>query len=81
MTSRRKCIDAHCKSCIYDDLAAGTWRQQVSLCSVISCALYRARPKTKYSIPDSVLSYYGVKSTDFQGAGRDNSFGGQGVEP
>jgi len=56
--SLRKCINDHCKCCIYDPDAAGTWRQQVTLCSVTLCPLYPARPKTKASIPDSVLDYY-----------------------
>ena len=64
--SLRKAIDKHCKECIYDDLAAGTWRQQVTLCSVESCPLYEVRPKTTHSIPESVLSFYGVKSTSSQ---------------
>ena len=64
--SLRKAINENCKSCIYDDKAAGTWRQQVTLCSVKSCALYDVRPKTTYPIPESVLSYYGVKTGQFQ---------------
>ena len=58
--SLRKCIDQNCKSCVYDPKAAGTWRQQVALCSVTSCALYPVRPVTKSPIPESVLKYYGV---------------------
>ena len=59
-TSMRKCINDNCKNCIYDPGAAGTWRQQVTLCTVTSCALYPVRPVTKASIPASVLKYYGV---------------------
>ncbi|MCH8248270.1 MAG: hypothetical protein IH913_01545 [Proteobacteria bacterium] len=58
--SLRKCIDDNCKNCIYDPKSAGTWRQQVALCSVTSCALYPVRPVTKAPIPESVLKYYGV---------------------
>ena len=58
--SLRKCVNDNCKSCIYDPEAAGTWRQQVTLCPVTSCALYRVRPATKAPIPESVLKYYGV---------------------
>ena len=61
--SLRKAINQHCKDCIYDNLAAGTWRQQVTLCSVPTCALFSVRPKTTYPIPESVLSYYGVNLT------------------
>ena len=62
--SLRKAINENCKSCIYDDKATGTWRQQVTLCSVKSCALYEVRPKTTSAIPESVLSYYGLKTGD-----------------
>lgn len=62
MTSLRKAINDKCKSCIYDNLAAGTWRQQVTLCAVDLCSLYEVRPKTGSPIPKSVLAYYGIKS-------------------
>ena len=65
--SLRKAINQNCKSCAYDDLAAGTWRQQVTLCSVKSCALYDVRPKSTRPIPESVLSYYGVGLGEYQG--------------
>ena len=67
MASLRKRIDQHCKSCIYDSLAPGTWRQQVTLCSVKSCPFYDVRPKTGYPIPESVLSYYGVNLAESHG--------------
>jgi len=62
MSSLRKVINQNCKNCIHDNCAAGTWLQQVTLCSVITCALYDVRPKTHHTIPGSVLSYYGIKS-------------------
>jgi hypothetical protein len=64
--SLRKAADQNCKNCVYDDLAAGTWRQQVTLCSVKNCALWPHRPKTTNPIPCSVLSYYGVKNEEYQ---------------
>ncbi len=64
--SLRAAVNDHCKSCTYDNLAPGTWKQQVTLCSANECALYEVRPKTTYAIPESVLSYYGVKSASFQ---------------
>ena len=67
MASLRKRIDQHCKSCVYDSLAPGTWRQQVTLCSVKSCAFHDDRPKTGYPIPESVLSYYGVNLAESHG--------------
>ena len=66
MPSLRKAINQHCLNCVYDKLAAGTWRQQVSLCSVKSCALYDVRPKPTRPIPESVLSYYGVDLAEYQ---------------
>ena len=70
MTSLRKAINDHCRQCIYDNLAAGTWKQQVTLCSVYSCALYDVRPQTTSTIPVSVLSYYGVNLAEYQGINR-----------
>jgi hypothetical protein len=64
--SLRNAINQHCKSCTYDDLAAGTWRQQVTLCGVKSCALYEVRPKSTRPIPESVLSYYEVSLEEYQ---------------
>lgn len=56
--SLRKRIDEKCKTCTYDRKAAGTWRQQVTLCPIADCALYSVRPTTNAPIPDSVLHYY-----------------------
>ena len=64
--SFREAINRKCRDCIYDDQAPGTWRQQVTLCAAKSCSLYELRPKTKKSIPESVLSFYGIKSMHFQ---------------
>ena len=64
--SLRKCINKKCLDCIYDTSAPGTWRQQVTLCGVKSCALYDVRPKSTRPIPESVLSYYGVDLGEYQ---------------
>ena len=64
--SLRKAINQHCKDCVYDEIAAGTWRQQVTLCGVKSCALYDVRPKPTRPIPESVLSYYEVENDQYQ---------------
>ena len=61
--SLRKSINAHCKSCSYDALAAGTWLAQVTLCSVPSCDLFDVRPTTS-SIPESVFDYYAVPKSE-----------------
>ena len=66
MPKLREKIDQHCKKCIYDSSAAGSWRQQVTLCSVKTCEFHDVRPKTSYPIPNSVLTYYGAKSTSFE---------------
>lgn len=42
--SLRKAIDENCKECIYDPLAGGSWRKQVTLCTVNKCPLYPVRP-------------------------------------
>ena len=64
--SLRKRINQNCKDCIYDHYAAGTWRQQVTLCSVKTCEFHDVRPKTSYPIPNSVLTFYGVNLTSFE---------------
>jgi len=58
--SLRKAVNGKCKDCIYDDAAAGTWRQQVTLCSSLDCPLYEVRPQSKAQIPENVLTYYGI---------------------
>ena len=64
--SLRKCINEKCRDCIYDSFAPGTWRQQVFLCSVKSCALYDVRPKPTCLIPESTLRWYGVDLAEYQ---------------
>lgn len=64
--SLRKAINLNCANCIHDSLAAGTRLQQITLCSVNSCALYDVRPKTSSPIPNSVLSYYGVSLAEYE---------------
>ena len=61
----RKSVDDKCKMCIYDPKAAGTWRQQVTLCSVTICPLYPVRPVTKSPIPIRVLKYYSVPKSEY----------------
>ncbi len=43
--SLRKAVNAKCKDCIYDNLCPGTWRQQVTLCTVKECPLWEVRPR------------------------------------
>ena len=70
--SLRKAINQSCKDCAYDVIAAGTWRQQVTLCGLGSCAFYDVRPKTTSAIPKSVLSYYGVEMPPYQAQNSDD---------
>ena len=56
--SLRKRIDLMCRSCIYDGLAPGNWRQQVTACQCEYCPLWAVRPVSKpHSKPriDSLL--------------------------
>ena len=43
--SLRQAINAHCKQCVSDELAGGTWREQVAGCQGVSCPLYPVRPR------------------------------------
>lgn len=42
--TRNEAIAAKCRDCIFDSEAAGTWRQQVTVCPSTDCALWRFRP-------------------------------------
>ena len=64
--SLRKRVNRNCKECSYDRYAAGTWRQQVTLCAVKECSLYPVRPITQSPIPKSVLEYYQVSDEEYR---------------
>lgn len=64
MASLRKRIDQHCKQCTYGKNAVGSWKQQVTVCSVTSCSLFPVRPKTKSTIPLRVLEYYKISDIE-----------------
>lgn len=64
--SLRKAINAKCKSCAYDSCAAGSWRQQTTMCSVTVCPLWPQRPRTAAKIPDSVLRHHGIDPNEFK---------------
>ena len=64
--SLRKLIDQNCKDCTYDSACPGTWRQQVALCSVKSCAFWNIRAKPTSPIPESTLRWYGVDLAESQ---------------
>lgn len=42
--TRNAAIAAKCRDCIFDTEAAGTWRQQVTVCKATDCALWPFRP-------------------------------------
>ena len=64
--SLRKRINQNCEGCIYDPYAAGTWRQQTTLCPAINCSFHEVRPVTESEIPVAVLDYYQVSEGEYQ---------------
>lgn len=42
--TRSQAIAADCRECTYDPAAAGTWREQVSICACVGCPLWPYRP-------------------------------------
>ena len=48
-------INANCVSCIYVQAAPGSWRKQVTQCTVDSCPLFDIRP-VSFSAKDSTGS-------------------------
>lgn len=64
--SLRASINNHCKRCVFDTCSPGTWKQQVTLCSVESCDLWDVRPRTTAAIPESVLRWYGAEKGAFE---------------
>ena len=61
--SLRRRVDANCVSCIYDDLAKGTWRRQVERCAVTTCALYDVRPTPRTSmVNERTLSWVEIET-------------------
>ena len=56
MTRQTRAIDAKCKECLYDELADGTWRQQVERCELVECALWKFRPQSRSKTPDMTHS-------------------------
>lgn len=48
--SLRASINAKCKSCIYDPLARGAWREQVAACASANCDLHPVRPMPRHCL-------------------------------
>ncbi len=42
----RRRVNENCKACIYDPYAEGNWRQQVTMCTALSCPIWEIRPIT-----------------------------------
>ena len=66
MSKFRARINKNCKSCIYDPHAAGTWRQQTTLCPAINCPFHEVQPVTESKIPVAVLDYYQISEEEHQ---------------
>jgi len=49
--TRGAAIAGKCKDCIHDPAAAGTWREQVAVCSAIDCPLWRFRALPRNAPP------------------------------
>ena len=54
MASYKTAVYLMCKSCIYDELDRGTWRQQVDACICYDCPLWSLRPQTSTRLSDKV---------------------------
>ena len=48
--SKTKALAEMCKSCIYDQKAGGSWREQVENCTSCHCPLWQHRPLTVATI-------------------------------
>lgn len=44
--SRAKAINEMCRTCIYDPIQKGAWRQQVEDCTSVECPLFEFRPRS-----------------------------------
>jgi len=42
--TRQEAIEAKCRECSYDELDAGTWRQQIGRCEITNYPLWVYRP-------------------------------------
>ena len=60
----RRAIGAKCRDCIFDPLARGNWRQQVTLCTCTDCALWEHRPVSRKPLPESLLNFLSIPDDD-----------------
>ena len=49
----RAAVNAKCRSCIVDELAAGSAAVQVELCACFDCPLWKVRPVRSVRVPYS----------------------------
>ena len=54
--SRKAAIEQHCRDCIFDPNASGTWREQVRNCTSINCSLRPFRPTPYKTTPESLIA-------------------------
>ena len=54
--SLRTAINLKCKDCIYDPELPYGWKQQVSLCELTDCSLWKYRPKSRTSPVSSKMT-------------------------
>lgn len=62
MPSLRQAIDAHCRACIFDPAAPGTWREQVADCASPNCRLFDVRPVPSQCVKRGVIQRNAVAS-------------------
>ncbi len=62
--SLRRAIDTKCRDCIFDPLARGNWRQQITLCSCTNCPLWEYRPVSRKPLPKSLLNFLSIPDDD-----------------
>jgi len=74
--SAKQAIKAHCKGCIYDPLAGGTWIEQVENCTITKCELYDYRPltaKTRRILAEKKLAMLSAEEREIVEIKRQNA--------
>ena len=54
--SLRDTVNAKCRECIYDNLSAGAWREQVAACTSACCPLFDVRPVPRECIRNGQMN-------------------------
>ena len=67
-------MDAYCKGYAFDCEDRGTWRQQVSACTMKDCELHPVRPvgdhNKKTVLPMELLKYWNIELDDLDDRAR-----------